>query len=89
MTMNFYEGITLNVNGKKVTLDGDIIKELHRQENVQWGKDISENYLPEDIFDSLSDNDFEKIAITLDEKMMENNGEIEIAAIEEALGFKL
>lgn len=89
MTMNFYEGITLNVNGKKVTLDGDIIKELHRQENIQWGKDISENYLPEDIFNSLSDDDFEKIAITLDEKMMENNGETEIAAIEEALGFKL
>ena len=41
MTMNFYEGITLNVNGKKVTLDGDTIKELHRQENIQWGKDIS------------------------------------------------
>lgn len=74
---------------KKVTLDGDAIKELHRQENIQWGKDISENYLPEDIFDSLSDDDFEKIAITLDEKMMENNGETEIAAIEEALGFKL
>ena len=89
MTMNFYEGITLNVNGKKVTLDGDTIKELHCQENIQWGKDISENYLPEDIFDSLSDNDFEKIAITLDDKMMENNGETEIAAIEEALGFKL
>ena len=87
MTMNFYEGITLNVNGKKVTLDGDTIKELHRQENIQWGKDISENYLPEDIFDSLLDNDFEKIA--LDDKMMENNGETEIAAIEEALGFKL
>lgn len=89
MTMNFYEGITLNVNGKKVALDGDTIKELHRKENIQWGKDISENYLPEDIFDSLSDDDFEKIAITLDEKMMENNGETEIAAIEEALGFKL
>ncbi len=89
MTMNFYEGITLNVNGKKVTLDGDTIKELRRQENIQWGKDISENYLPEDIFDSLSDDDFEKIAITLDKKMMENNGETEIAAIEEALGFKL
>lgn len=89
MIMNFYEGITLNVNGKKVTLGGDTIKELHRQENIQWGKDISENYLPEDIFDSLSDDDFEKIAITLDEKMMENNGETEIAAIEEALGFKL
>lgn len=89
MTMNFYEGITLNVNGKKVRLDGDTIKELHRQENIQWGKDISENYLPEDIFDSLSDDDFEKIAITLNEKMMENNGETEIAAIEEALGFKL
>ena len=74
---------------KKVTLHGDTIKELHRQENIQWGKDISENYLPEDIFDSLSDDDFEKIAITLDEKMMENNGETEIAAIEEALGFKL
>lgn len=74
---------------KKVTLDGDTIKKLHRQENIQWGKDISENYLPEDIFDSLSDDDFEKIAITLDEKMMENNGETEIAAIEEALGFKL
>lgn len=74
---------------KKVTLDGDTIKELHRQKNIQWGKDISENYLPEDIFDSLSDDDFEKIAITLDEKMMENNGETEIAAIEEALGFKL
>ena len=87
--MNFYEGITLNVNGKKVTLDGDTIKELRRQENIQWGKDISENYLPEDIFDSLSDDDFEKIAITLDKKMMENNGETEIAAIEEALGFKL
>ena len=87
MTMDF-NGVTLRVKGKKVKLSADTIKELHRQENIQWGKDISENYLPANAFSSLSDDDFERIALILDELMMENNGELEMKAIKQALNRK-
>lgn len=89
MTNYFNGGINLTVNGESVFLSRDIIKELHRQENVQWGKNILENYEEQlsKKWDAITDADFESIATQLEDKMMNNNGELEYEICEKVIGF--
>lgn len=83
-------GMTLKVDGKDIFLSTAVINELHRQENIQWGTDITANYSGDfdKAFEDITDDEFEAIAETLEEKMMSNNGEMELEAIKEVLGLE-
>lgn len=78
MTDYYNNDIKLNVEGKEVFLTAATITELHRQENIQWGKDIVANYID----DILTDSQYELIAKRLEHLMMESNGDLEQKAID-------
>lgn len=82
-----HKGIELVINGEKVFLSVEIINELHKQENIQWGKDIVVNYVSDEKYATITDDDFEAIAVRLEELEMEDNGDLEQQAIREVIGL--
>lgn len=82
-------GMNLKVDGKDIFLSTAVINELHRQENIQWGKDITANYSGDfdKAFEDITDDEFEAIADSLEERMLNNNGDMELEAIKDALGL--
>lgn len=89
---NYYvnNGMTLKVDGKDIFLSTAVINELHRQESIQWGKDITANYSGDfdKAFEDITYEEFEAIAEALEEKMLSDNGEMELEAIKEVLGLE-
>jgi hypothetical protein len=51
----------LEVNGKTVVLTEDVIRELHRQEHIEEGKLMVERFAPKDIYNKMTDDDFDKV----------------------------
>lgn len=87
---NYYPNkeVKLIVDGEEVVLSGRVIEELHRQENIQWGKDVAENYVEDTRdLDNVTDQEFEQVALKLEEKMMNENGELEYNAVNEVIGI--
>ena len=83
MTQYYGNGMTLNVKGKEVYLSQDVINELHRQENIQWGKDIVANYVESIgiLYERITDDEFVAVAEGIEEQMMDDNGGIELEVI--------
>lgn len=89
---NYYitGGMVLTVNGENIFLSTAVINELHRQENIQWGRDITANYSGDfdKAFEDITDKEFEDIAESLEERMLNNNGDMELEAIKDVLGLE-
>ena len=51
----------LEVNGKTVVLTEDVIRELHRQEHIEEGKLMVERFATKDIYNKMTDDDFDKV----------------------------
>lgn len=51
----------LDVNGKTVVLTEDVIRELHRQEHIEEGKHMVERFAPKDIYNKMTDDDFDMV----------------------------
>ena len=80
--------IKRTVNGKEMTfvLTGEEIGEVHRQDTIQWAKDILSNY-SDMIFDYDSiirdEKRLQSYGELMESKNLEDNGDREIEAIEE------
>ena len=86
LIMKNNSGIELIVNGEKVFLSNEVIAELHKQENIEWGKDIVANYVSDEKLAAMTEKEFKDIAIRLEELNRDDNGDREIQAIEEIIG---
>lgn len=76
----------INSEEVEIILTKEEIKEVFRQDNVQWAKDILANYADMIIDYERVVEDEEKLlsfAELLEEKNLADNGDREIAAIEE------
>jgi hypothetical protein len=90
MTNYFNNGLNIQVNGETIHITPEIIKEIHRQENIQWSKNILENYsdsIAKDI-NTITDNEFEEYAKALENEMMCDNGNIEYEVMERIFGVR-
>lgn len=84
---NTNTGITVRdqVSGEEIFISKELLDEIHRQENIQWGKDIIANYeevLVKDL-NEITDEEYEDFAKLLEEKMLSDNGDMETKALEE------
>jgi len=80
--------IKRTVNGKEMTflLTGEEIKEVSRQNNIQWAKDILSNYSDIIIdYDNIIQNEekLQSYSELMESKNLEDNGDKELKTIEE------
>lgn len=88
--MEYYGGnMTVTVDGVTHDVNGQVIKEIFRQLNIQTGKNILENYDGEiavDI-DAITDDEFEEFALQVENETCCDNGEIEWRVMERMFGI--
>jgi len=90
MTDYYNGGMQIKVNGEDMYISAEVIQEIHRRENIQWGKNVLENYsdsIAKDI-DTITDNEFEEYAKALEDEMMCDNGDIEWSVMERIFDIK-
>ena len=63
-----------------------LIQAVRRVDLMEWGKSITANYVSKQLCDTLENEDYEVIAEYLEDLMLSNNGEHEIAVICHVLG---
>jgi len=60
----------------------DIVAKVRHDDHVQFGKDVLANYITTN-FDKITEVQFEEYSQRLEQRMLENNGEVEVAVAEE------
>lgn len=85
--MQYWYDRTIDINGEKIFLSKEIINELHRQENIQLGKNVVELRKDEISIplEEITDEQYLEIADTIEFKNMSESGDYERRAIAKVL----
>lgn len=73
------------VDGCEMEITDAMLKEIHKQEHIEWGRSILENHIPSSM-DLVTDEQCFGFIDTLQDKMLSNNGELEIETLKEVFG---